>query len=135
MSCINNRNMPYSALQYATALFELEQTQTKEQQEQTLQTLLKHLAHTQQQGLLQDIIAKLENLKKQSQHQQTIYVTTAQPITDNEKKRVQEMFGEAQYIFKEDQGLIAGIVIQKQNTVFYNTLKTTINGLKKQLHT
>lgn len=127
--------MPYSALQYATALFELEQTQTKKQQEQTLQTLLKHLAHTQQQGLVRDIIEKLENLKKQSQHQQTIYVTTAQPITDKEKRRVQTMFGEARYIFKEDQDLIAGIVIQKQNTVFYNTLKTTINGLKKQLHT
>lgn len=127
--------MPYSALQYATALFELEQTQTKEQKEQTLQTLLKHLTHTQQQGLLQDIIEKLENLKKQSQHQQTVYVTTAQQIADNEKQRIQEMFGEARYVFKEDPDLITGIVIQKQNTVFYNTLKTTINGLKKQLHT
>ena len=127
--------MPYSALQYATALYELEQTQSKEQQEQTLQTLLQHLANTQQQGLLQDIVTKLENLKKQSQDQKTVYVTTAQPITDNEKQRIQTMFGEVRYVFKEDPDLIAGTVIQKQNTVFYNTLKTTINGLKNTLHT
>lgn len=125
--------MPYSALQYATALYELEQTQTKEQQEQTLQALLQHLAHAQQQGLLQDIVKKLENLKKQSQHQHAVYVTTAQPITDNEKQQIKAMFGEARYVFKEDPDLIAGTVIQKQNTVFYNTLKTTINGLKKNL--
>ena len=125
--------MPYSAFQYATALFELEQTQTKKQQEQTLQTLLQRLARTHQTGMVQNIVDNLEHLKKQSRQQETTYVTTAQPITDKEKQRIQKMFGESRYVFKEDPTLIAGTVVQKQNTLFYNTLKTTINGLRKEI--
>ena len=125
--------MSYSVFQYATALHELAQTQTQDQQKQTLQTLLKHLAHTQQQGLLQDIVLKLEEIKKQSQEQNKVYVTTASPITEQEKQQVQAMFGESEYIFKQDPELIAGMVVQKQNTVLYNTLKTTISGLKKEI--
>ena len=124
--------MPYSAQQYAIALDELSQQQN-EQQQTTLKNVVALLKKERTTALLPHIIKELAHLKEQRKKQQTIRVTTAHGLTEQEKNTIRQHFGKGTYSFTENPHCIAGVVVQKNNLVFYATLSRATKQLEYAL--
>lgn len=86
--------MPYSAQQYATALFELSHKQNEQQQRTTLENLVVLLRKERSTALLPHIVEELTRLKEQRDKKQTIRVTTAHALTDEEQNTIRQHFGD-----------------------------------------
>lgn len=121
--------MMYSPTQYAIALHELSQEQSKKEQEKTFSVLKDQLS----QPLIKKVFVELSKLQKNQESENTIIVTTPEKVSKSEQEKIKKMFGKYNYEFRQDKSLIAGIIVQKNNKIFYDSIKTTISNLKKEL--
>ncbi len=125
--------MPYSYKQYSQAARELAQNKNESQQTEIAKRLLSMLKKEGSTRLLPNIIKELTNLEKRARERKTIRVTTAVELNQKEKEVIKKRFGEGSYNFTRDPKCIAGMVAQKDNSLFYSTLSKAVLQFKSGL--
>ncbi|MEX0916682.1 MAG: F0F1 ATP synthase subunit delta [Candidatus Spechtbacterales bacterium] len=125
--------MAYSARHYAQALHELASTQTEREQKATAHTLFEHLTKEGRLGIASEIMERLQQLGSETKRQDTVRVASAEPMTEQQQKTIQEQFPASHYEFTTDESLIAGLVIQKSNSVWYANLAKATQQLRASI--
>ena len=125
--------MPKTADQYASALYELSKDTTKEKQSDLVKLLIKTLKENKSLFLLPQIVKKLQAIIDKERERNLIRVSTPDKLTDEEKENIKLQFGEGEYIFEENDESIAGLIIQKNEKLFYSTLSKATIQLENKL--
>ena len=125
--------MPKTATQYAVAIYELSKNQTQNKQSDLIKSLIKTLKQNKSLFLLPQIIKKIEDISQQESTTDKIRVSTPNKLTDEEKQEIKNKFGDGEYIFEENPESIAGLIIQKNNTLIHSTLSKATIQLENNL--
>ncbi len=125
--------MPNTPYQYAAAIYELSINKTEEQQNDLIKSLIKNLKENNILFSLPQIIKDIENIKKKESYKNKIRVSTTDKLTDEQKNDIRKQFGDGKYIFEENEKSIAGLIIQKNDILFYSTLSKATMQLENKL--
>ena len=125
--------MSNTAQQHAVALHELSKDKDDKQKSDIIQSLIQTLKKKKIFFMLPQIIKELQNINTREARENTIRVSTATKLTKEKQEEIKTRFGEGNYIFEENDGLIAGIIVQKNNTLLHATLSKAIMQLEKNL--
>ena len=125
--------MPKNANQYAVAIYELSKNKTQSEQSDLIKSLIKTLKNNKSLFLLPSIIENIQAIIQKEEQKNTIRVSTPNKLTAEEKEEIKEQFGKGTYIFEENPESIAGLVVQKDSTLFHSTLSKATIQLEKNL--
>lgn len=125
--------MAYSAKQYAQALHELSSQQSESEQKKNTAALIAHLKKEGRLGIMPEIIEHLENLRSAETRRNTVRVASANELSAAEKETVKKQFPALHYEFSHDESLLAGIVVQKSNSVWYANLAKAAQQLRASI--
>lgn len=123
----------YSVEQYAQALFETTRDATEDEQKKILDRFVKILDERNGRPLLKAIIDHTEQLHAQQNHVETVRIVTPHKIDSREEKELKKHFPAKHHVFENNPKLIGGLVVQKNDTVFYASLQNTLSELRTAL--
>lgn len=125
--------MAYSARHYAQALYELASSQTKSEQEQSVRVLMARLRAEGRLGIAEEIVERVKTLDLQAKQRDTVRVASAEPLSPAQQELIQKQFPGSNHVFTTDESLIAGIVVQKHNSVWYANLAKAAQQLRANI--
>lgn len=125
--------MAYSARHYAKALYELASDQTEAEQKATIHSLFERLKGEGRMGIASEIMARVEELNNQAKRQNTVRVASAEALSTQQQEALKKQFPATTHEFTTDESLIAGVVVQKHNSVWYANLAKAAQQLRASI--
>lgn len=125
--------MAYSARHYAQALYELASSQTEREQHQSVHALMARLKKEGRLGIAQEIMERVKTLNREARERDTVRVASAEALSAEQQEMIKKQFPSSNHVFTTDESLIAGIVIQKNNSVWYANLAKAVGQLRTSI--
>jgi len=125
--------MAYSARQYAQALHELSSDKPESEQKQHSAALAAHLKKEGRLGIMPEIIEHVQNLQSNETKRNTVRVAAANKLSAAEQEALKKQFPALHYEFTHDETLLAGIVVQRNNSVWYANLAKAAQQLRASI--
>ncbi|MEX2008307.1 MAG: F0F1 ATP synthase subunit delta [Candidatus Spechtbacterales bacterium] len=125
--------MHYSARHYAHALAEAATGASATEQEGLARNLVALLRERGQLELLPAILGTVEELRAQEQAATTVRVVSAVPLSEKEQGLLKRELPAPSHKFTHNDSLIAGLVVQQGDNVYYGSVSSAIRALRDAL--
>jgi F0F1-type ATP synthase delta subunit len=121
--------MPTLYEQYAQALFETAQGAAKDEQRAAVDRLVAYLTERNELSLLAAIYERMVNLQHTKNAHDTVRIVSATPLDPKEQQAMRDAFPAPHHIFEESPHIIGGLVVQRDDEVYYASLHHALGGL------